>query len=167
MITALLAAFLGSVAAAAVHGTGAPAVVTPVRVSTAAVAALAPSTYTVSTLYTGDHYRDPFVAASAGGPRKPRASARAPVSADIHELQLRGIMKDSVSDFALFTAEDGSVFLLRGSRLYGAGNKRVPGITGRIRIKQKRAGLVTADKDVQIYNLGESSEADGGKSDHP
>ncbi len=160
MITALAAVLLGSAAAAA----PASAVKAPVlHASTATVAgsaaqALGVSTYTVSTLYTGDRVRDPFLPPSmGGGPARPR-DRNAPFAVDIHALQLHGIMKDAKSEFALFSMDNGATLVLRDGRLFDDRNKRVPGITGRIRIKQKRAELVTADRDVQIFSLGESAE---------
>lgn len=121
-----------------------------------AAAALGVSTYTVSTLYTGDKVRDPFLPPSVGGgPARPR-DKNAPIVVDIHSLELRGIMKDAKSDFAIFSMDTGGTLILRGGRLYDDHNKRVPAITGSIKLKQKRAELVTADKDVQIYSLGES-----------
>ena len=156
MIATIAAVLFCSLAAAAAPA--APAV----RASTApasavpAAAALGVSTYTVSTLYTGDRVRDPFLPPSAGGgPARPR-DKNAPLVVDIHALELRGIMKDAKSDFAIFATDTGSTLILRGNRLYDDHNKRVPGITGSIRIKQKRAQLITPDKDVQIYSLGEA-----------
>lgn len=163
MITLLAAVLLGSSASAsAAQAPAAPAPAAAVRASTAAVAAAPPlvglSTYTVSTLYTGDRVRDPFLPPSMGGVARVREKG-VPVVADIHTMQLRGIMKDGATDFALFSADDGTSLVLRGGRLYDDHNKPIPGISGRIRIKQKRAELVTADKDVQIYSLGETDDA--------
>jgi hypothetical protein len=148
----LLAAVLLSPAAAAAPAP-APAAV---QVSSAP-AGIGMSTYTVSTMYTGDRVRDPFMPPSAGAPARPREKG-APLTVDIHALQLRGIMQDGREEYALFGAEGGETFVLRGGRLY-ADKKPVPGITGRIHIKQKRAELVTADKDVQIFGLGELDDA--------
>ena len=167
MINAFAAALLCSAAAAASLPASKPAAA-PVGVSTAAasaaptVPALGVSTYTVDTLYTGDHYRDPFQALSMGTPTRAR-DKNAPFVLDIHELELRGIMKDAKSDFAIFSTASGTTLILRGNRLYDDHNKRLPGITGRIMLKQKRAQLITPDKDVQIYSLGEG-DADGDKS---
>jgi hypothetical protein len=154
-MTSLLAAvLLGSAAFAA------PAPAPAVAASTAAPAAaqssaLALSSYTVSTLYTGDKVRDPFMPASVGGAGRQR-DKNAPFVVDIHALELRGIMKDSQSEFALFSTDTGMSLILRGRRLYDERNKPVPGITGSINIKQKRAELITADKDRQPFQLGDS-----------
>ena len=165
MNTALLAVLLGSAAGAAPVPSGkppAPPVKPPVvqaSTFTAASAALAlgVSTYTVSTLYTGDRVRDPFLPPSVGGHSR-LLDRNAPLAVDIHLLQLRGIMKDAKTDFALFATESGTTLVLRDGGLFDDHNKRVPGITGRIRIKQKRVELITADKDVQVYGLGESDD---------
>jgi Tfp pilus assembly protein PilP len=160
----LLSAVLLASAASAAPAPAAPAAAAPVaasvRTSTAAAAVPALvglSTYTISTLYTGDRVRDPFLPTSMGGPARIR-DKETPLVADIHTMQLRGIMKDGVSDFALFSMDDGTTLVLRGTRLYDDRNKPVPGITGRIQIKQKRAELMTTDKDVQIYSLGETDD---------
>ncbi|MDE2142497.1 MAG: hypothetical protein KGL74_05105 [Elusimicrobia bacterium] len=160
MITFLSAVFLASAAFAA------PAPAVPASTATAVAPMLGFSTYTVSTLYTGDRVRDPFLPQSMGGPVRVREKG-VPVVIDIHALQLRGIMKDGTSDFALFSNDDGTSLMLRGARLYDERGKAVPGITGHIRIKQKRAELMTADKDVQIYSLGETEDAKKDKTDQP
>lgn len=135
-----------------------PAAVAP---STAATAGLGVSTQTVSSIYTGDRVRDPFLPAAMGSSRPRRAEdakAEGPEVVDIHGLSLRGIMKDAKIDYALFSSENGGTYLLRGGRLYNERNKPVPGITGAIRPKQKTVELVTADKDVQIFRLGEDEK---------
>lgn len=167
-MTAFLAAvLLGSAASAA--PAPAPAVKPSTSAAAAPVASIGASTYTVSTLYTGDRVRDPFLPPSVGGgPSRPRRG-EGPTIVDIHALQLRGIMKDAASDFALFGSDTGLTLILRGGRLYDDRNKRVPGITGRIQIKQKRAELITEDKDVQVFSLGETGDEAGekGKSGKP
>ena len=161
MIKTIAAVLFFSAAAAVPSSAGsaqsaAPAAAAP-QISTSAT--LGVSTFTVSTLYTGDRFRDPFLPSSGGGAPIPRARDRSASSEfDIHALQLHGIMKDARSDFALFSGEGGATYILRGGFLFDSRNKRVSGVSGRIRIKQKRAELVTADKDVQIYGLGESGE---------
>ena len=118
---------------------------------------------TVAALYTGDRVRDPFQPASSGVRGAARVEEKAdlgPPTADIHALTLRGMLKDAAADYALFAAETGEVFMLRANRLYNERNKIVPGITGRINLKQKRVELMTADKDVQTYLIGEPKEKD-------
>jgi hypothetical protein len=164
MITILAAVLLGSIASAAPAAAPAPpkAPAAPaVHASTAAAPgasaanALGVSTYTVSTLYTGDKVRDPFLPPSIGGGTSHPRDKNTPYVVDIHALELRGIMKDGNNDFAIFSTDTGARLILRGKRVYDDRNKVVPGITGLIHMKQKRAELITADKDVQIYNLGE------------
>ena len=170
MITALAAVLLVSAAGAAPAPLASPppAVQASTVPAGAAALALGVSTYTVSTLYTGDRGsgRDPFLPPSMGGAARP-SEHNAPPAVDIHALQLHGIMKDAKSDFALFSTEDGKTLVLRDGRLFDGRNKRIPGITGRIRIKQKRAELITADKDVQIYSFGESDDDKDKNADKP
>jgi hypothetical protein len=164
MIAQFAAVLLCARAAAAPVAPPAPAqapAAPAVRASTAAAsaapasAALGVSTDTVSTLYTGDRVRDPFMPPSVGGgPARPR-DKNAPLVVDIHALELRGIMRDGKTDFAIFSTDTGARLILRGSRLYDDRNKPVHGITGSINIKQKRAVLITSDRDRQPFNLGE------------
>ena len=160
MIPVLAAVLLASAAAAAPR----PASAVPVSTAAAPSAfSIGITTYTVATLYTGDRVRDPFLPPAVGGAPVHRLKPGEAFVVDIHALQLRGIMKDAGSDYALFSMESGTALVLRGGGLYDDRGKRVPGITGHIRIKQKRAELITADKDVQIFSLGEAD--DGEKAD--
>lgn len=124
--------------------------------------ALSTSTQTVSSLYTGDRVRDPFLPPSMGtvgvSKRVPLKTGEAPPPVDIHSLHLRGVLKDGRSDFALFSADGGGTLMLRGGRLFDERGKPAPGITGKILIKQKTVQLITPDKDVQIFRLGEVDE---------
>lgn len=144
----------------------APAAFAAAPAPAAAPAAAAQSTMTVAALYTGDRVRDPFQPASSGVRGTARVEEKTdlgPPTADIHALTLRGMLKDAAADYALFAAESGEVFMLRANRLYNERNKLVPGITGRINLKQKRVELMTADKDVQTYLIGEPKEKDEDK----
>ena len=119
------------------------------------------STQTVSSIYTGDRVRDPFLPAAMGGSsvrRSEDAKAEGPEVVDIHGMSLRGILKDAKVDYALFTAETGGSYLLRGGLLFNERNKVVPGIRGVIKLKQKTVELITPDKDVQVFRLGEDEK---------
>lgn len=158
-LAALLAVLLATPAAAA----------DPAPAPAASTAAVAGSTLTVSAIYTGDRVRDPFSTASSGGARRAASDKPGEENAppDIHALTLRGIMQDSDTEYALLTAEGGESFMLRGGRLHNGAGKAVPGITGRIRLKQKTVELITADKDVQVFRLGETEEKDKDKERKP
>ena len=158
--------FLATVSAAAPASKTAAPQVAPSTATVSASLALGVSTYTVATLYTGDHFRDPFLPQSMGVPSRAR-DKNAPFVLDIHELELRGIMKDGKSDFAIFSTGSGLTLILRGDHLYDDHNKRLPGVSGRIMLKQKRAQLITADKDVQIYSLGDGKASDAKQQDEP
>jgi hypothetical protein len=130
-------------------------------VATSTASAIATSTQTVATIYTGDRVRDPFLPAAMGATSARRADKDAdagPETVDIHGMQLRGILKDRRADFALFTSELGGTYMLKAGKLYNDRNKPVPGVTGRIKLKQKTVELITADKDVQVFRLGEEEE---------
>lgn len=119
------------------------------------------STQTVSSIYMGDRSRDPFMPAVMGAKARrvtDETKTDGPEVVDIHGMQLKGILKDSKIDFALFSAEAGGSYILRGGKLYNERNKPVPGITGNIKIKQKTVELITADKDVQVFRLGEDDK---------
>ncbi len=134
--------------------------------SAAAAEALTPaplpigvSTQTVSTLYTGDRVRDPFLPAAMGvTSRRVEENVDGPVTVDIHALTLKGLLKDNIHDYALFSSDTGGVYMLRAGKLYNDRNKPVPGISGRIKLKQKTVELITAEKDVQVFRLGEDEK---------
>lgn len=151
MISALCAVLLCPAAVAA------PA--PPVHASTGAAPGSGPlsvTTQTVADVYTGDSVRDPFLPPAMGGGGGKRVDKNGPL--DIHSLHLRGILKDRASNFAIFATEAGQTLLLRGGRLYDGRNKKIPGITGQIDVKLKRVELITADKDVQVFTLGETEQ---------
>ena len=141
-----------------------PAPSSPAHVASSSAAAHLPigaSTQTVSSIYTGDRSRDPFLPAAMGATSSRRyegTKSDGPEVVDIHGMMLRGILKDSKIDYALFSSESGGTYLLRGGRLYNERNKPVPGITGAIRSKQKTVELIAPDKDVQIFRLGEDDK---------
>ena len=154
MITATLALLL----AMAGPASAGPA---PSPIAPAAALPIGASTQTVSSLYTGDRVRDPFLPSAMGATSSRRvddAKTDGPEVVDIHGMILRGIMKDQKIDYALFSSEGGGTYLLRGGKLYNERNKPVPGITGGIKMKQKTVELVTPDKDVQVFRLGEDEK---------
>lgn len=158
MITATLVLLLATAGSAFAGAATAPAAAVAASSAAASVAA---STQTVSTIYTGDRVRDPFLPAAMGASsprRRDDAQADGPEVVDIHAMTLRGIMKDESIDYALFTSESGASYLLRGGRLYNERHKAVPGIRGFIKIKQKTVELITPDKDVQVFRLGEDEK---------
>lgn len=160
MIAHLLALLLATAGPA----TAGPAPSPAVAASTSA-AHVAVSTQTVGSIYTGDRVRDPFLPATMGGGGARRVESKSegdngPEVVDIHGMSLRGIMKDAKTDYALFSAETGGSYILRGGKLYNERNKQVPGITGAVKLKQKTVELVTADKDVQVFRLGEEEDKD-------
>ena len=149
-MVALVAAFLVASTRPAV---GAP------PAGAAAAPAVVRSTGTVApqTIYTAERVRDPFIAPTSVG-----GTTTNPFTIEdfnIHNLALRGIMKDSGTDFALFTdAQFGITFILRRGKLYDPKNKPVPGVTGGLNLKQRTAHLMAADGDVQTFKLGQEEE---------
>ncbi len=159
MIIFTLALLLATAGPALAGPAPSPAVV--VKSTGAAQMPIGTSTQTVSSLYTGDRVRDPFLPAAMGGTSTRRvtdAKIDGPEIVDIHGMTLRGIMKDSKVDYAMFTAETGGSYLLRGGKLYNERNKPVAGIAGAIKLKQKTVELITPDKDVQVFRLGEDDK---------
>ena len=159
----MIAHFLALLLATAGPASAGPAPSPIVATSTAAAhLPIGSSTQTVSSIYTGDRSRDPFLPAAMGATSARRvddSKAGGGLDAvDIHGMSLRGIMKDPKVDYALFSYEGGGTYLLRGGKLYNERNKPVPGITGAIRLKQKTVELITPDKDVQIFRLGEDEK---------
>jgi hypothetical protein len=161
MNTLILALLLATAGSASAGPAPSPAAAAPTA-STSTVLPIGASTQTVSSLYTGDRVRDPFLPAAMGATSARRvddAKAGGPEIVDIHGMSLRGVMRDSKVDYALFTAEGGGTYYLRGGKFYNERNKVVPGITGSIRAKQKTVELITPDKDVQVFRLGEDEKA--------
>lgn len=134
----------------------------PVAVSTSTAAKpevkSSTPTPTIASIYTAERLRDPFQAGGGG------ASAVAEKSFTIedfnlHNLVLRGTMKDGASDYALLSdREFGVAFILRGGKLYDSKRKAVSGVTGRIHLKEKTVELTGPDGDVQVLRLGEEEE---------
>lgn len=140
----------------------APAAVPPAAAapSVAAVKTSTPA-ISVASIYPVEKMRDPFQkGGSSGGPS---VAVKEFVLEDftIHNLSLRGLMKDAGADYALLVdREFGLSFVLRKGRLYDQKNKPLPGITGKIDIRAKQVSIVTADKDVQVLRLGEEEPAE-------
>ncbi len=159
MITLAIALLVATAGPAAAGPAPSPAA--GVAASTSSV--IATSTQTVATIYTGDRVRDPFLPAAMGATSARRADKdenSGPETVDIHGMALKGILKDKIADFALFSSEQGGTYMLKAGKLFNDRNKPVPGVTGRIKIKQKTVELITADKDVQVFRLGEEEEKD-------
>lgn len=138
-------------AAAAAAPAAAPAVTKPeVKAST--------PTPTISSIYTAERLRDPFQPGGTGA----SAAAEKSFTIDdfnVHNLVLRGTMKDGASDYALLSdREFGVAFILRNGKLYDSKRKAVQGVTGRIHLKEKTVELTGPDGDVQVLRLGEEEE---------
>lgn len=144
---------LAAVTLAAPVGAGpapAGAAVPAVQASTAAP--------TAASIYTAEKLRDPFqrILGGAGG-----KAAKPFVSEDfnIHNLSMKGIMKDAGTEYALFTdTAFGVSFILRKGKLYDYKGKAVAGVSGSLNLKQKSAHLMTQDGDVQTFQLGEEEK---------
>lgn len=117
---------------------------------------------TPASIYTTERLRDPFAPLSQGGGGGGVNAAGKAFGAEdfnIHNLSLRGMMKDSKADYALFQDENfGVSFVLRRGRLYDSKNKPVRGVTGRLRVNDRWAELETAEHDVQIFRLGDENK---------
>ena len=159
MMTSALVLLLATAGSASAGPAPSPIVVA--KSTSAAQMPIGTSTQTVSSIYTGDRVRDPFLPAAMGGASTRRivdTKTGGPEVVDIHGMLLRGIMRDPKVDYALFTSEGGGSYLLRDGRLYNERNKVVPGITGTIKLKQKTVELIAPDKDVQVFRLGEDEK---------
>lgn len=116
-----------------------------------------PGAQMVTDIYTVEKLRDPFVKgyqSSGGGKIKT-------VEGDefsIHGLSLRALLKDPSVDYALFTDGTGASFILRKGKLYNKKGKLQQGISGVMDIRRRMVTLMTPDRDVQIFRLGEAEE---------
>ncbi len=115
---------------------------------------------TVEDIYQGAKYRDPFRKVTAAASRSAASKAEFEIQDfSIHEVELKGIMKDGKGSFAVIVdIATGASLVLRKGRVYTFRNKRIPGVTGRINVAQKTVVLLTADKDVQTLRLGEDDD---------
>ena len=76
-------------------------------------------------------------------------------SFDIHNLDLKGILNDPKGRMALLVDKTTRVsYILRGTRLVGAKNELIPGVTGKIFGQSVRL-ITIPDHDVQELRLGE------------
>ncbi|MBI5630353.1 MAG: hypothetical protein HY921_05665 [Elusimicrobia bacterium] len=138
--------FLAGVSTQALEPGGKPV---EVKASTAP----APS---VGSIYTVEKLRDPFTPAASGSSRANTGKPFDREDFNIHNLSLKGIMKDSGVEYALFNDNNfGVSFILRKGKLYDDRGKMVAGVAGSINVKKKTAHLMTEDKDVQVFRLGE------------
>jgi len=122
---------------------------------------------TVDEVYQASKYRIPFmrltIAAGGGGGVSKTALQKEwdPEDFSIHELDVKGIMRDKSGAFAILTDRLAGVgFVLRGGKLYDFKNNRIPGVRGKINVAQKTVYLITPDKDVQTLQLGGEEEQD-------
>lgn len=117
----------------------------------------------VDDVYGGAKLRDPFMKLSGAGAAGTAVAAPAkdydPEEFSIHQLELKGIMRDKAGITALLVDMSSRFpFILRGGRLYDMRKKPVKGVTGVIKPAQKTVTLTTADKDVQTLRLGEDAD---------
>lgn len=118
---------------------------------------------TVDDIYKGSKYRVPFIEISvqSGGGAAIQTALKEwdPEDFSIHELDLKGIMKDKSGAFAILTDRLAGVgFVLRGTKLFDFKNNRIEGVRGKINVAQKTVYLITPDKDVQTLQLGGDEE---------
>ncbi len=105
----------------------------------------------VSNVYTGDRYRDPFAPLSGGKPTRKFSLS----DFSIHHLAMRGVMGVGRSGYALFTDPAyGVSFILKSGRLYDERGKQVPGVWGNVDARAKTAKLATSGEDIQSFRMG-------------
>ena len=135
-------------AAASLPEAGAPKSA-EVKVSTAAVPT------SIEEIYTAGRLRDPFLKGASAAAGSLSVKSYNPEDFSIHNLSLRGVMKDAGVDYALFSDMTlGVSFILRKGKLYDYKGRVVPGVSGTMDIKQKMVRLATREKDFQQFRLG-------------
>lgn len=117
----------------------------------------------VEDLYRAEMSRDPFTRSPGASSISAVAAAasaviKGPEEFSIHELTLKGIMKDRAGDFAILVSLRGTTYILKKNVLRGPKNKPVPGVMGKVFPAQKKVLLQTSDKDVQTLILGEDDK---------
>ncbi|HOI42147.1 MAG TPA: hypothetical protein PK523_04305 [Elusimicrobiales bacterium] len=125
--------------------------------STAAVAVSTPPA-TVEGLYRPINARDPMVPSTFFGDHKPKTGAvpaaepAALSSSTIANLSLTGIMEDSSGRQALLTDKaSGTVYILRGGKVFDPKRKAVPGLEGVIRGKQVELRMDGASATLNLH----------------
>jgi hypothetical protein len=117
------------------------------------------SSNTVGSIYTVERLRDPFMRGGAAPVAKISSSSENEAQDfSIHALGLRGILKDPQAEYAVLSNGVGSAYILRKGKLFDHKGKAVPGVSGTINVKTKTVNLITSDKDVQVYRLGEKDD---------
>lgn len=117
----------------------------------------------IDDIYGGTKFRDPFMKLAGSGVQAAPVAAAAkefdPDEFSIHQLELKGVMRDKAGWTALLVDMNTRMsFLLRAGRLYDMKKKAVPGVTGVVKPAEKTVVLTTADKDVQTLKLGEDAD---------
>ena len=104
--------------------------------------------------YPGMSYRDPFIPLSGEKLARARLGlTKEAVVPGLGMLSLKGIIKDSKDEIALFSSPQGSYLLVNGS-MYDNQNRKVPGMTGRI-VLSRREVVLTLGGDSKTYALPE------------
>ncbi|MBI4051321.1 MAG: hypothetical protein HY400_02325 [Elusimicrobia bacterium] len=106
----------------------------------------------VAKVYTTDKMRDPFIPLTGAGVQSASIPTEEP-DINIHELRLKGMMKDAKGKTAILISSSGFSYILKGGKLWNRKGKPVPGITGLV--QGKAVFLSTADKDIQWLKMGE------------
>lgn len=116
---------------------------------------------TISSIYTVEKLRDPFTQGGMGGASGGAAKTFEASDFNIHNLVLKGIMKDSGAYLAmLYDTEFGVSFVLRGGKVYDSKRKPMASVKGSIDVKTKTVKLEGLEGDVQVLRLGEDVEAE-------
>ena len=143
LVALILLATAGTASAAAPAAgpqTAKPATPPSVEASTGAERQL-----TISDLYNGTKYRDPFLPAGAAAAAPSEADKESQKEAEeaemefsIHSLNLKGIMQDRRGVSAtLVHVKTGQGYILRSGKLFDYKSHRVPGVSGTIQSAKK------------------------------
>ena len=125
----------------------------PPSIAVSAPPPTTPQVLTPSMIYNASNLRDPFRKASSGSSLPQKAFKIS--NFNIHNLDLRGLMRDSKSSYALLIDTSyGISFILKGGKLYGPQGKPIPGISGHLDEKRKTVYLKAQEGDVQVLRMG-------------
>lgn len=106
--------------------------------------------------------RNPFVKVEGTGQRAgPGANGLVPAEEfSIYGLVLKGVMEDrSGAGSAILTdPKYGASFVLRRGKLYDSRNKPVPGVTGKVKARQRTVELVGRDRERRLLTMNEREE---------
>lgn len=122
---------------------------------------------TIEEMYPAFTLRNPFVKIEGGGAGAgPKPAEDGTTAGDIPEgefsiaaLEVKGILEDRAGGFAILVdPKYGASYVLKKGFLFDVKNKRVPGVTGTVRARQRTVELVDEEEERHTLTMKEKDE---------